>query len=130
MKRENIKTPDDLIDYYTTFEGLALGKGDKKKFTNSFLKDNPEYTSEDIKEARLDNKALQKINSENVNNRYRKNVLLSKEKALNKSKVFTGEEIKLFKKLKLEGLSRLEIAEKLGRTYSSIEYLIKKLKKK
>lgn len=118
-----IKTPEDLINFYVKGQGKDLSSAQKRVTTQLFLTTYPEYKLGDIKAARLTNKELKKLNSEATNTRYIENNKKTLEFAENSHNVYKEKDMELFLKLKNEGYSKLEIAFKMKRTFSSIEYL-------
>lgn len=126
LKNKRIQTPDDLIQYYVT-EGKDLPSHLKRVMTTVFIKSFG-FSREDITKARLDNSILREINRRSVNERYHKKVEITKEFASNRWNDISEEEIELFKELILKRVKKIEIAKRLKRTYSTVEYLCRRQK--
>jgi len=123
LKERGLSTPDKLIEFYVGVGGY-VSKSNKRVMTSLFRKEF-NFSLEDIKLARQRNPQLKALGNMRTKKRYKEGVKSTSEFASRRRKVFTNDEKKLFVKLRKKGLSRVEIAEKMKRTYSSIEYLHK-----
>ena len=124
---ESIKSPKELVDFLA-----GSGRGhhpEEKKEITTFCIETKGFSREEIKQERLDNPILKKINSKRALNRYHEKAEKTEEFVKRKNEPVTKEDMKLFRKLRTDKVSDEDIAKMLGRTISAVMYL-KKLERK
>lgn len=128
IKNYKLSDPKKLLDFYFELGGF-VSFWEKRIITNQFIK-MYDYTSEDIKQVRLTDEKYKNINKMGTIARYHDKVKLSKEFSDKSRSPITDEDLDRFEKLKESKLTDMEIAKELQRTFSSIEYMKKLVRKR